>query len=274
MKIKPAGQILIDEARQAIDALKGCVTPIYDVNDKLEAELLGSAVLIEVSGETFLCTAKHVIDDNKNSPLYIDGPTKFEVLEGDFYSSKEHDVAVLKLTPTQKKMLKKYPPLGADHIANQDQAFDSKYAEFVGFPETKNKKVYRQNKIAGQMYAIGGMIIEVTSAKVRVSFDRKRNIDSVTRKPVTSPDPHGMSGGAIFGIAMNASTIKGAPRPKLIGISSHWLESSKEIFGPSIAVAIAIIREAWQIGIPAWLNPVNIKPKFVVTRPSATRATK
>lgn len=65
MKIKPAGQILTDEGRQAIDALKGCVAPIFDVNEKLEAELLGSSVLIEVSGETFLCTAKHVIDDNK-----------------------------------------------------------------------------------------------------------------------------------------------------------------------------------------------------------------
>ena len=32
MTIKLAGEILTDEARQAIDALTGCVTPIFDVN--------------------------------------------------------------------------------------------------------------------------------------------------------------------------------------------------------------------------------------------------
>src|SRR3546814_10116916 len=69
MTIKPAGHIVTDEARHAIDAVKGCVTPIFDVNEKREAELLGSAVLIEIAEELFLCTAKHVIDDNKDSTL-------------------------------------------------------------------------------------------------------------------------------------------------------------------------------------------------------------
>ncbi len=60
MSIKPAGEILSGEFREAIDKLKGCVTPIFDVNDR-KAELLGSAILIQLAGETFLCTAKHVI---------------------------------------------------------------------------------------------------------------------------------------------------------------------------------------------------------------------
>lgn len=269
MTIKPAGHILTDEARHAIDAVKGCVTPIFDVNEKREAELLGSAVLIEIAEEFFLCTAKHVIDDNKDSTLYTDGPAEFEILEGDFYASQKHDIAVLKLTTAQRHSFKKYRPLRADDIANQTQAAASKYAEFVGFPETRNRKVYKQNKIAGEIYAIGGMILEVTDAKVRVSFNRKRNIDAVTRKCVTSPDPHGMSGGAIFGIPMNATTIEGTPQPKLIGICTDWLESSPEIFGPNIAIAMAIIREGWQITLPPRLNPAHIKPRLIVIRPSA-----
>lgn len=269
MTIKPAGHILTDEARHAIDAVKGCVTPIFDVNEKREAELLGSAVLIEIAEEFFLCTAKHVIDDNKDSTLYTDGPAEFAILEGDFYASQEHDIAVLKLTEAQRRTFKKYKPLRADDIANQTQAAASKYAEFVGFPETRNRKVYKQNKIAGEIYAIGGMILEVTTARIRVAFNRKRNIDAATRKRVTSPDPHGMSGGAIFGIPMNASTIEGAPRPKLIGISTDWPASSHEIFGPNIAIAMAIIRDAWQIVLPPRLNPAHIKPRLIVIRPSA-----
>jgi hypothetical protein len=61
--------------------------------------------LIEISGDTFLCTAKHVIDDNTKSTLYVDGPSKMEVLKGDFYVMAEVDVAVLKLTPDQIETL-------------------------------------------------------------------------------------------------------------------------------------------------------------------------
>jgi hypothetical protein len=102
---------------------------------------------------------------------------------------------------------------------------------------------------------------------VRVSFNRKENIDAVTRKRVTSPDPHGMSGGAIFGI-FNASTSEVNFRARLIGISTNWPKSSREIFGPNIATWLAIIREAWQITLPPRLNPVRIR---CVIRPLARK---
>jgi hypothetical protein len=108
MKIKSAGQILIEETTEAVQSMKNCVTPIFDLNELLEAELLGSAVLIEIGGTLFLCTAKHVIDGNACSTLYIDGPSKMEVLEGEFYRSDQHDVAVLKLTAKLRELLRKY----------------------------------------------------------------------------------------------------------------------------------------------------------------------
>ncbi|MEO8558736.1 MAG: hypothetical protein ABI439_06710 [Rhodospirillales bacterium] len=67
--VESTGQILIEKIREAIDALKGCVTPIFDVHDKNEAELVGSAILIELSGAAFLCTAQHVIAANATSTL-------------------------------------------------------------------------------------------------------------------------------------------------------------------------------------------------------------
>ena len=54
MTIKHAGQILIEEIESAVAELKSCVTPIFDVNEKGEAELLGSGVLIALCGDTFL----------------------------------------------------------------------------------------------------------------------------------------------------------------------------------------------------------------------------
>lgn len=105
MTTKSTGQILTNKIEAAVAALKSCVTPIFDVNDKGQPKLLGSAVLIQIGDEVFLSTAKHVTDGNKNSTLYIDGPSKLVVLEGEFHVSSEHDTAVLKLSHEQVKLL-------------------------------------------------------------------------------------------------------------------------------------------------------------------------
>lgn len=45
--------------------------------------------MISIAGETFLCSAKHVIDGNQTSTHYFDGPSKLEVLEGEFRVSTD-----------------------------------------------------------------------------------------------------------------------------------------------------------------------------------------
>ena len=256
--IRSAGQILTEESRRAIDALKGCVTPIFDVNERGEAELLGSAILIKLTGVVFLCTAKHVIDANAASTLYMDAPTELEVLAGDFQTSGQHDIAVLRLSPEQVGLFQKYSPLEADSIGNQVQAEACRYVEFIGFPASKNRKVYQRNQIAALLQSNGCTVIEITPARVRVFFNRKRNIDADTRQRVTAPDPHGMSGGAMFGVPMNAATLGGSPQPKLIGISTDCPDSN-EVFGTNVAIVMAVIRDAYNIALPGRLNPVNIR---------------
>jgi hypothetical protein len=269
MTIRPAGQILTEEIDSAVAELKTCVTPIFDVNERGEAELLGSGVLIALCGDTFLCTAKHVIDGNATSTLYIDGPTKMEVLEGDFYSSAEHDIAVMKLSAEQVTLFQKYSPLAEEHIGGPAEITNSQYATLVGFPETKNRKIYNQNKIKGLIYSVGGMVKEATSAKVRVSFNIKRNIDAKTRMPVRAPDPHGMSGGAMFGVVVNSATLEGKPAPKLIGIMTDWHGAKNEIFGASTAIALAIVKEIWGTEVPLHLQSKDVKIRTGVTRAAA-----
>jgi len=266
MALKNPGEILLDEIRVAIDCQKSCVTPIFDANDKSEAALLGSAVLIEVASETFLCTAKHVINENINTTLYIDGSSRLEPLEGDFFSTEDHDVAVLELSPSQIQTLQKYVPLKEERIANHVQASNCKYVEFMGFPESKNRVAYQTTKIKGLIYSNGGMAKDITPTRVHMTFDRKRNIDATTGQRVKAPDPHGMSGGAMFGVRVNDQTIRGQPYPLLIGIATDWPEESKEVFGTSIAIVMAIIRDVWQTVLPARLDPKHITTKPVLTR--------
>jgi hypothetical protein len=202
---------------------------------------------------------RHVIDGNKHSTLYIDGPSKMEILEGHFYASMDHDVAVLKLSREQIDLLKKYTSLPAEGIASQQETASSKYASMVGFPETQNRKAYRQNTIKGLIYSVSGMIIEAMPSRIRVSFNRNKNLDAKTRLRVKAPDPHGMSGGAIFGVSMNENTIEGKPKPRLVGLITDCPDPSKEMFGPAITIVLAMLREAYGVVLPQWLQAPNIK---------------
>jgi hypothetical protein len=105
--MKCVGEIIANEVDAALRQYQDCVIPIFDVNDSAEPELLGSAVLIEVSGSVFMCTAKHVINKHTESALYFDGPSKFEELTGEFHGSDRLDVAVCQLSSGQTKRLAK-----------------------------------------------------------------------------------------------------------------------------------------------------------------------
>ncbi len=267
MTLKNAGHILMEEIRDAIDCLKLCVTPIFYSNEKREPGLLGSAVLVRVKDEVFLCTAKHVIDGNVNSTLYV-GCSELEPLLGDFYSSKDHDVAVLKLSPSQIQTLSKFNPHEEDRIGNKVQISNCRYAEFMGFPESKNRVLYKKTKNNGLIYSNGGIVKKITCTQVHVIFDQNRNIDANTGQRVNAPDPHGMSGGAMFGVQMNGEIIQGRPNPLLIGISTYWDSKSKEVFGTNFAIVMAIIRDAYNITLSKRLNPTNITTNLSVAKVS------
>lgn len=267
MTIRPAGEIFSKEFQKAVDRHKGSVTPIFDVNDRSEAELLGSAVLIRLGGSVFLCTAKHVIDGNRNSTLYVSERNILVSFESDFQTVGDHDVAVAQLNQKQIEQLSHFTPLEESSIATSKQIEESCFIELVGFPETKNRKAHGQNKIKGQIYGFGGTLIEATAERVRVKFGSKRAIEGKTRAQVTPPDPHGISGGAMFGIAMNEAAITGIPVPLLVGISTD-LPDSTEMFGTNIAIVLAILRDAYRVDLPPRLNPVHIKTQAGTTQNS------
>lgn len=222
-------------------------------------------MLIRLGSSVFLCTAKHVIDGNKNSTLYVSPKNVLVLFESDFQTVEDHDVAVAQLNEEQTDQLSDFTPLEESSIATSKQTEESCFIELVGFPETKNRKGHGQNKIKGQIHGFGGTLIEATAERVRVKFSSKRAIDAKTRTQVTPPDPHGISGGAMFGIAMNEAAIMGTPVPLLVGISTD-LPDSKEMFGTNIAIVLAILRDAYGVDLPLRLNPVHIK-----TQPRTTQ---
>lgn len=261
--MRSVGEILADEIDAALNPLKECVIPIIAVNNRDQPALLGSAILIEVAGKVFLCTAKHVIDENAASCLYIDGPSKFEHFIGDFHGNDCLDVAICQLSQEQIKRLSKYRPLESNCIASPIEIVAAQYSTMVGFPETKNRLVHGRNIISGLRYAASGAIIQSTLTKVRVSFKRKRMIDAKTRLPICAPEPHGMSGGAMFGVKINDAAIKGRPDLKLVGMMTDWPARGTEIFGPSMAIVMVIIRDVYNVPIPARLHVPTVRARCI-----------
>lgn len=259
--LKSAGHHFVDEAREEIKKLQPCVVPLFDSNELGEAQLLGSAVLIEIEGDIFLCTAKHVLDEcrKERSFLYICGPTALEPLSGTFRVSDDNlDMALLGLTASQAKRFRDAKPLKADSIGNQVQAERSTYVEFIGFPATKNTRTVQRFVLKRSIQCNGCTVREITRTEIRVNFNKRRNMDAASRLRVTAPDPHGMSGGGMFGIMMNEATVEGAPNPLLIGISTT-IPNAIEVCGTNIGVAMAIARHDFGTVLPARLDPQDLE---------------
>ncbi len=261
LSLKSAGQFLTEEAREAIAAIQTSVVPLFNAGEDGQVQLLGSAVLIEFGADVFLCTAKHVLDEciADQSFLYFCGPDNLEPQPGDFrVSANDLDTAVLKLAAEHAKRFRDAVPLKEDSIANQVQAELCKYVEFIGFPATKNKRSVKPFVLKHAMQCNGGTVKEITPLKVRVKFNKKHNIGSESRKRVMAPDPNGMSGGAMFGVMINEETITGNPKPLLIGISTDNPDAT-EVFGTNIRVALAIIRDDYEVALPWRLDPKDLK---------------
>ena len=75
---------------------------------------------------------------------------------------------------------------------------------------------------------------------------------------MTVPDPHGMSGGAMFASKGKADNAYGSDGPKLAGISTTWLEDQNEVVGTKIAIMLAIIRDTYGVAIPEALAPARV----------------
>jgi hypothetical protein len=250
MAIESAGRILVREIRQAAEALYNRVMPVYHINDKDEAALYGSAVLLRIGAHSFLATAKHVIDESTRSSLYVDGPSKLEPFEGDFFASPDHDVAVLKLDPAQLDLLRKYQFLAQSDLVENAFISRCKYATSVGYPASKNKRFHDRPALRREIFSYSDANLTIAQNQLHVRFRKCKNVDALTGGIVSAPDPYGMSGGAMFGTEINDDAIRGHPHPHLIGILIEWHELHEKMVATPLWIVLAVIRDAYGITLP------------------------
>jgi hypothetical protein len=73
----------------------------------------------------------------------------------------------------------------------------------------------------------------------------------------------------MFGVRVNATIIEGRPKPKLVGIMTDYPPRSNEIFGPSMAIVMAIIEAVWKTSIPSHLVDESVRVITSIVRSSA-----
>lgn len=119
----------------------------------------------------------------------------------------------------------------------------------VGYPASRSKEKRQTRKVRTKCYSIGVRVLSVEGAVLRGSFHLTRHRDGKSGLKVTAPDPHGMSGGAMFASKVRAANCDGNRDTKLAGISTTWLEERhspgwrNEVVGTKTAIPLAIIRD-------------------------------
>lgn len=223
-------------SRERVDSqaerLRHCVIPI--IRDKRgRPRLEGSAVAISFGGQKYLATAFHVLKNNEGRPLfYFANDGRAQIFGGVFEISETHDIAVLRLDPSDELALSHIPFLAEGQMgsaANVDGAF---YASVAGYPHTASKLKDRHT-LDTPMEVYSNKATELEGGFISVQFDKKQGAWTPTGHGFAR-DPVGKSGGAIFGMPLlGLNRVVPDVDLKLVGIPTDW--RGKEIIGASVA---------------------------------------
>lgn len=139
---------LIEKAADAVLRVAStCVIPLFGEDKRGRPDPIGSGVLLEIEGESFLVTAAHVYDHIESSPLYIGDPNTPQIV-GEFNvtaapNGNRHqdriDFAFTQINKENIKKLRVFKPVKLNvhqnHTVNQ-----SSWYTITGYPVSKAKK--------------------------------------------------------------------------------------------------------------------------------------
>lgn len=267
---KTLGSIAIAKVNAALEPVWRSVVPIFRVGDVREPEAFGSAVLIELAGQRFLVTARHVVDEHLKSRIHAVGASGYVVITGDFFCASESglDVAVLRLEGDLKDELADHVFLTEADILPADQFDGVNLMTLIGYPASRSKVNSQTKKVRTPCYSVGVRVLSLSGAILRGSFLRKRFRDGRSGLKVTAPDPHGMSGGGMFAGKVRLGNADKGHEPKLAAISTTWHEHRNEVVGTKIAIALVIIRDVYGVAVPEALAPGSVTSVMNQTKPA------
>ena len=232
------------------------ITAIYRVDAAGNPEQFGTGVFLNVGDQYFLVTAAHVLDDNKDSTLYIpsnqsgnlvilEGASFKSVADGEDRNNDRTDVGVVVLKSDLVDEIGRDSFLPAamtdvDDIGKQGDIYIA-----MGYPAQKNGKVdlvkknfkrrpasYTANILPDEKLAAIGVH---RGSHLLLSF-KKRHSRDTTGKDITAPDPYGMSGGPLWRFDIYTGQ---QPTSRLVGILIEWRDEVAGILAVRVPIVLA-----------------------------------
>jgi hypothetical protein len=221
-------------------------------------------MLLNLGHENYLLTAAHIVDENKNTSLYVGTGNELELIEGEFFITREpeggrnndhYDFAWTKLSTDFLSKLERVKFIyEKDFAINLGNHYERLFLA-LGYPNSKNKNVNVPNKSVKPKFQKYSSIVKPNNdlcQKLGVSgnehlffeFDSKhsRNSDGAIGNSI---EPRGMSGGAIIDMGRIGlkQLVPGTPcQGKLAGMLIENHKDHKTILVIKIGVIIKKIK--------------------------------
>ncbi len=238
------------------------VVPLYAVGKRSEPVLLGSATPLVIGSQHLLVTAAHVLDGNDDtvvggvaSSLYLPIEGRLtELTAAPAFKSplpqsgrREDDAIDLAFIAIPSGVASGLGPvrfLKPRNLGINDHLSSSDSYVFSGFPETKNRAKFGTNSVKSFCLVYTGRSVPAAEAgnpeiaartHILVRFDRSQVFDADGNR-LTSPEPYGMSGGAVW-----APAAADPNEPVLVGIGTEYRATSKLLIGTRINVVVAAV---------------------------------
>ncbi len=267
---------------QVEDTAQSAACPIYGIKDR-DATLVGSAFLLNVSGDMVLVTAAHVLEWKREYALHAPGDSIAVPFEGTAYRTTasgidgkpdfKQDIAFVVLT--SPAMVSGARVLRVDDLDTNDFPAHQTLYGFVGFPETQNRPkpgrrlrpssvIYTSVPASGSVYSNLGYDQRTHFA---VEFEREHLL-SRNLQVATGPKPYGISGGPVWRLGNLADIEAGKAAPKVIGIGIEWHNELRVLVGVRMSLVIEAMGEAVPMYRPFLPRTEYVHATVTINEPS------
>ncbi len=252
---------LRDNLQATEHRVQRAVSPIYGLDNRDRPQLIGSAVLLSVTPHIFLITAAHVLDENKDTTLYLAGRHEPIEVAGPSYRvlappsgrrDDNLDVGFILLAGAMVNELARFTVLTPQDIDVDDLPAHHTLYGFVGYPGTRNKP------LPGRKFQLSSAVFVLTPTPLDryaplglnpllhfvADFDRNKLVDR-QKGLITGPQPHGLSGGGVWRLGRHDEFLAGSHTEKLIGIGIEYRESTKVLVGVRMSLVVASLAKCY-----------------------------
>jgi hypothetical protein len=219
--IKALDEIALEKMNECSEAgagqFKSSIRPIYGSSRNGTPRHIGTCILLNLNQENYLLTAAHIVDENKFSSLYVGTRSELELIEGEFFITREpvggrindhYDFAWKKLSTEFLAKLKNVKFIYEKDLAINLENTDSRLFLALGYPNSKNKKVnLLQKSVTPRFMKYSSTVKPNTDLCKKLGISENQhfflNFNSKHSKNsdgliVNSIAPKGISGGALI----------------------------------------------------------------------------